>query len=298
MIKEYLSDKLYNLIIKNFSFDDITEIRFRLNMNIIICVKNKKYFLKDNGEYVIASQNIINDFVRRISENSLYAFNDSIINGYITLPNGVRVGLCGTVVMDKDRIVTIKDFQSVNIRIPHFVKNCSLPTYELLFGGGINNTLIISPPGAGKTTFLKDIIYQLEDHGMNKNILVVDERCELSVNATTLNIGQFCDVYKNCSKSFAFKNGIRSMTPDIIVTDELNLDCDLQNLKEASNCGVKIIATIHAESIDQLRQKKGFNDILENKYFARFVVLSNDNGPGTIKYIFDEKQNCLFCGSV
>ena len=172
MLKDYLDRDIYNLITKTFNFSEITEIRMRANENLIVVVKNKKYYLKDdNGEFVKISKNIIENFVRRASENSIYAFNDNIVNGFITLAKGIRVGMCGNIVTDGDKIVTVKDFQSVNIRIPHVVRNCSLPAFDYLVNEDVKNTLVISPPGSGKTTFIRDFIYQLYTHNISKNIL-------------------------------------------------------------------------------------------------------------------------------
>lgn len=299
MLKEYLNREIYNLIIKNFSFNDITEIRMRVNEKLIIAIKNKKYFLKnEQNQFVVTDKLVIDNFIKKISENSIYAFNEQIINGYITLPQGVRVGLCGSVVMNGDKVVTIKDFQGVNIRIPHTIRNCSLPAFDFLVDDEVKNTLIVSSPGCGKTTFLRDFIYQLNIKKTPINILIADERneiCSMVEGKCSQYMGGFCDVYTNCSKQFAFKNGIRSMSPNLIVTDEINLDKDLEYIIEAINCGVNVVATIHAKNIKQLRMKNGFNYVLDNKIFSRFVVLTNDNGPGTLSYIYDENLNCIFC---
>lgn len=299
MLKEYLDRDIYNLIIKNFSFNDITEIRMRVNEKIIIIIKNKKFFLKNqNEEYVVINKFIMENFIKKISENSLYAFNDNIINGYITLPKGIRVGLCGTVVMKEERVVTIKDFQSVNIRIPHTIRNCSLKAYDFLVQDDIKNTLILSAPGCGKTTFLRDFVFQLYKNNVSKNLLIADERneiCSVVDGEINQHLGGFCDVYTNCSKKFAFKNGIRSMSPDAILTDEIDLEKDMDCLIGAINSGVNVVATIHAKDIEQLKKKSGFDEILDKKFFSRFVVLTNDEGPGTLAYIYDEKLNCIYC---
>ncbi len=299
MLKEYLDRDIYNAIIKAFSFNDITEIRMRVNENVIIVVKNKKYYLKNNdNEFVKANQRMIENFILKASEYSIYAFNESISNGYITLPHGIRVGLTGNIVTNENRIVTIKEFQAINIRIPHFIKNCSLPAYEYLVDDEVKNTLVISAPGCGKTTFIRDFIYQLYLHNFSNNILIADERNEIASvisGEPQINLGGFCDIYTNCSKKFAFKNGIRSMRPDIIVTDELDLEKDLDCLVEAMNSGVNLVATIHAKNIKQLQQKKGFDFVLEHKFFSRFVLLTNDEGPGTLSQIYDEKLNCIYC---
>lgn len=298
MLKEYLDNETYNLITKNFNFNDITEIRLRTNKPIIIVVKNKKFFLKNKDmEYVVATKFLIDNFIKKICDNSIYAYSESIINGYITLKNGIRVGLCGQVVNDGDKVTTIKDFQSVNIRIPHFVKNCSLKAYDFIIDDEINNTLIISPPGAGKTTFLRDLVYQMAQHNISKNVLIADERneiCSVSHGECEIDLGAFCDIYTNCSKKFAFKNGIRSMRPDVIVTDEIDLDADLKYIIEAINSGVNVIATIHAKNLTELKNKTNFDEVINKKYFKRFIILSCDEGPGTLTEIYDEKLNCIY----
>jgi len=300
MLKDYLDTETYHQLIKTFNFADINEIRMRVNQKLIIVIKNKKFYLKnDMGDYIIVSKSMIDNFISRASENSIYACNDNIVNGYLTLKHGIRVGLCGNVVTDNGKVVTLKEFQAVNIRIPHLIRNCSVPAYDYIVKDDyINNTLIISAPGSGKTTFLKDLVYQLYNRGISKNVLIADERneiCSVVNGEPSENLGSFCDVYSNCSKKFAFKNGIRSMRPDVIITDELDLDNDLDCLLEAMNCGVKVIATIHASDISQLRRKKGFEYILENKFFNRFIVLKDTKGPGTLTNIYDEKLACLYC---
>ena len=200
--------------------------------------------------------------------------------------------------MNGDEVVTIKDFQSVNIRIPHTIRNCSVPAYEFIVGDNVKNTLILSAPGCGKTTFIRDLIFQLFKNNQPLNVLIADERneiCSSNNGEISQYLGGFCDVYTNCSKQFAFKNGIRSMNPDVIVTDEIDLGKDLNCLIDAMNCGVNVVATIHAKDINQLKQKRSFDDIINKKIFSRFVVLNNSEGPGTLSQIYDEKLNCIYC---
>lgn len=299
MLKDFLDFETYNLIIRNFNFNDINEIRMRINQKLIIIIKNKKYFLKnENQEYVITTKAMLDNFIRKASENSIYAYNQNIIEGYITLPMGIRVGLCGEVVSENGKVITIKNYQAVNIRIPHQIKNCSLPILDMLLDDSIKNTLIISAPGCGKTTFIRDLVYQLNIKNISLNTLIADERNEISSTVDgvpQIEIGPFCDVYTNCTKEFAFKNGIRSMRPDVIITDEIDLDYDMQGIIDAINSGVAVVATIHAKDLNQLKRKKDFNTIIENKYFSRYVVLTNCEGPGTISYVYDNKLNCIYC---
>ena len=158
--------------------------------------------------------------------------------------------------------------------------------------GNVKNTLIISPPGAGKTTFLRDFIYQL-DKRTNKNILVVDERCEISTLSSDITFKNV-DIYKNCSKEYAFNNGIRSMKPDVIVTDEIDLSRDIECIENAITSGVNVVATIHASSITDLKNKKQFISIIQKHLFDRYVVLGFSNGVGTIEGVYNETFRCIY----
>jgi stage III sporulation protein AA len=241
---------------------------------------------------------MLQDFVYKLCDNAVYAVNDQLKQGFITLPKGVRVGICGEVVYNEGQVVTIKNFQSANIRIPHSIKGCSLMGLKHMLDKEFLNTLILSPAGAGKTTFIRDVVEQLSKQNYCYNVLVADERNEIAcvINGVAeIPLGNFADIYSNCSKEFAFKQGIRSMKPDIFVTDEIDIDKDLQSIIDARNSGVKVLATIHSDNISQLKLKRGFDKIIENKVFDRYIVLSDSEGPGTLTHIYDGNFKCLYC---
>ena len=185
---------------------------------------------------------------------------------------------------------------SINFRFSHNVKNCSLGIYGYLVNNGkVRSTLIISPPGAGKTTYLRDFVYQISQRESLLNILVVDERKEISswFDGTEYHKLNNIDIYTNSSKKFAFNNGIRSMNPNVIVTDEINLSRDVLDIENALTSGVKVIATIHANSIDDIKNKSEFKNILSKGLFERFVVLSKVNGIGMVDGIYDANLRYL-----
>ena len=227
----------------------------------------------------------------------MYTINDQLIEGYATIKGDIRIGICGEVVVVDGKIKTVKNISSLNFRFPHFLKNCSLSLLPYIFkNDNLNNTLIISPPGAGKTTFLRDLIYQISNKQSLMNILVVDERQEIMevFNGEEIIKLQNVDVYSNSTKKFAFNNGIRSMKPNVIITDEINIDKDLEDIENAMTSGVNIIATMHASSIFDLKAKPQFKRLLNLGLFNRFVVLSASNGVGTIEGIYNE--NLIFLG--
>lgn len=304
MLTELLPDVI-SVAISNVLISNINEIRLRVNKPVIINIKGKNFYLShygasaDYSSAIICEKELIDEILLKASNNSLYTINDQLINGYVTVSGGVRIGVAGDVVINDGQIKTIKNIKSLNIRIPHDVKNCSLNLYSLLVENGkVKNTLILSPPGAGKTTFIRDFAYQLGKRESALNLLIVDERNEISGTSSYdegLEIGDSTDVYTNCSKEFAFENGIRSMKPDVIITDEINLNNDIIAIENAVTSGVVVVATVHASNINDLKLKKSFSSLLSNKLFERFVVLSSNRGPGTIEGVFNENLMCVYC---
>lgn len=303
MLKRYLPENIYNALARHMNYADVNEIRLRVNCPLVVCIKNKKYFMGEHGfsDYnnaIICTYEMMQEFVYKLCDNAVYAVNDQLKQGFITLPKGVRVGICGEVVITNGEIVTIKNFQSANIRIPHHIKGCSLMALNYMLDKEFLNTLVISPAGAGKTTFIRDVVEQLSIQNYCYNVLIADERNEIAAvsnGVAEIPLGNFADIYSNCSKEFAFKQGIRSMKPDIFVTDEIDIDKDLQSIIDANNSGVKILATIHSNNITQLKNKRGFDKIISDKVFDRYVVLTDKDGPGTLAMIYDANLKCIYC---
>lgn len=284
--------------LNKINFKQLNEIRFRAYKPVVVYLGGMAYFLSNNGistnikEALTCDKESLEEIVFRASECSIYAVNEQIKNGFLTVSGGFRIGLGGTAVFEGDKLKTIKNFVSLNIRVPHIVKDCSLTAFKyILENKRLNNTLIISPPGAGKTTFLKDFVYQLSQRNFSANVLVLDERGEIaSINekGESLLESNFCDVLSFMPKPLGINFGIRALAPNLILTDELGSKEDVEALYHAGNCGVNVIASIHAASLLDLKKKTEFSSILKDKFFTRFVVLSSREGPGTYEGIFDE----------
>ncbi len=294
MLEKILPDELYTPLAKYVGFNAINEIRLRANKPVVLSIGSQKVFLSSHGatgnikEAIFPTKTMIEDIVFRASECSIYSVNEQIKRGFLVTQGGIRLGLGGDLIEEKGEIKTLTNFNSINIRVPHEIRNCSLSCFDFIVcENKLNNTLIISPPGAGKTTFLRDFIFQLSQRNYAYNVLVLDERGELDLGqAGTL--GNFVDKISFASKKIGFENGIRSLSPNLIVTDELGTEEDTNAVLMAYNCGVSIMASVHSDSVEGVLSKSTFQKIIKEKVFKRFIVLSLRNGPGTLEGIYNE----------
>ncbi len=297
MLEKILPDKIYKIISEKVNMKAVNEIRLRAEKPIVVNVSGKIYFLSENGvtrdihNALYTSKIVIEDVIFRASECSIYSVNEQIKKGFIVTDEAVRIGIGGNLIEENGHIKTMTNFCSCNIRVPHVVKNCSLTAFPFIVTeNGVENTLVISPPGCGKTTFLRDFVSQLSQRNLTYNILLLDERGELDCGINS----NFSDKIAFSSKKMGFENGIRSLSPDIIVTDEIGQEEDVEALRYACSCGVKLLASTHAESMETFCKKPLFEKVLKEKIFKRFVLLSKRNGPGTFEGIYDENFSRIF----
>lgn len=282
--------KNYILALQKTNTDKLSEIRLRKDFPVRCKYFFKKCYLGDNGitlfedGSIMCTEEDIRYIINKVTEFSVYAFNDRIKQGFITIGNGVRIGLAGECVREKDEIITIKNISSLNIRIPHEVIGCSKKIFKYIYEDDvINNVLIVSPPAFGKTTLLKDIARNINEK-FDYSILILDERGEFE------NIkGDNIDKISYSDKLYGFNYGIRTLSPDIVITDELSSETDWECVKNAVNSGVKIMASCHGKCVTDLNEKKGFS----SNYFDRIIVLENSGVPGLIKGVYDKDMNCL-----
>ncbi len=291
MLNKILPEKIFKILDEKVNLKAVNELRFRADKPIVVCVSGKNYFLTENGvssnlnNALYASKIAIEDIIFRASECSIYSVNEQIKRGFIVTDSGIRIGIGGNVVEENGQIKTMTNFTSCNMRFPHNVKNCSLCAYPfIVHDEKIENTLVISPPNAGKTTFLKDFVSQLSERKLSYNVLLLDERGELDNNVDS----NFFDKIAFSTKKVGFENGIRSLSPDLIVTDEIGQEEDIDAIIYAITSGISVLATTHADSMETFLKKPLFQKVIKEKIFKRYVLLSKRNGPGTFEGVYNE----------
>jgi stage III sporulation protein AA len=245
----------------------------------------------------ITRQEEIIKTIELMSENSIYAYQDEIRSGYITIRGGHRIGIAGRVVHDGCSIRNIKDISGLNIRLSNQVLGCSKKVIRHIIhnGSGIYNTLIVSPPQCGKTTILRDIARILSDGAIELDfkgvkVGIVDERSEIAAcyrGIAQNHVGVRTDVLDGCLKRIGMTLMIRSMSPDVIITDEIGNEGDKEAVLGVLNAGVKIITSAHGYNISELKSRREVLKLMEEKVFERYIVLGNSKGPGTLVEVVD-----------
>ncbi len=268
MLSKLLGNDIYNLILEKTKDKLITEIRLRLNRRITVKTLDANYQI----DHVVDASDF-NHVVGTATQRSLYAYQDDIKRGFLSY-NGIRIGLCGEGVTDDKNLITIKNFSSLIIRIPHEIKGVSEKVFARISKDRLQNVLVVSPPYGGKTTLIRDIA---RVYSKTFDTLIIDERNE--IYDENFAFGDNIDVFKSTPKSLVVENLIRGLSPELIVVDELFPSVDYKIIKEITRSGINIIASIHAPSVEII--KTSFPDLLE--LFDVAVVLSNKPSVGNIK---------------
>lgn len=301
MVRNLINEELYNLISRQFTMSKIEEIRLRANCPVIVAQEGKNYCVAGiQDKYYIATDNDLNYVLAKATQNSVYAVNDQIKQMYISYDGGIRIGITGQIVTKDTGVATVKYISGINIRIPHEVKNfANIALNFICSGKQINSTFIISAPGGGKTTLLRDICRGLSTSNYIRNVLLVDERNEIACckeGRPMLNVGLFTDVISGGDKMTAFTQGIRSLKPNIIITDELSSEQDFLAVKKAIESGVSVIASVHAGDQYDLAKNCYAKELLNSSLITRIIVLSENS---SLRYvgIYDQNLKCLYMPS-
>lgn len=246
-------------------FSELAEIRLRAGRP---CVCVNIYGEMKTCSGVITAEEIADCFAE-ICRYSLYSFESEIAQGFITLDGGHRVGICGTAVLKDGKLASIKDISGLNIRVAHQRLGLADELYERVFSHGIHSLLLGGAPLSGKTTMLRDLARRL---GERRRVVLIDTRGELSASVRgtpSFDIGLNTDALCGVEKSDGIMLALRTLSPEIIICDELGNDGEA--IEQAMFCGVKIVASAHADSIGQLKKRPATRDILP--FFERVAVL-------------------------
>lgn len=269
---------------------ELTEIRLRANKAACLYVGGQEYYLGEDGFFTaekkkakVFTRQELGQLLLHFCKYSPYAFEEQIRGGYLTLEGGHRLGVAGQVVMEKGEIKTIKNITFLNLRIAREYLGMADDVLPWIYEKGeLKNCLIVSPPGCGKTSLLRDMIRQISDgnpYGKGRTVGVVDERSELGGNFMGLpqnDLGCRTDVMDGCPKTIGMRLLVRSMAPKVMAVDELGGREDWTELREISRMGVKIVATIHGNGREDLDES--MTDLL----FQEVVFLQKKNGIPSI----------------
>ena len=257
--------------------DGLTELRLRPGGRPQLCFAQGDELLKDP----LAPEEF-RKIAARMLEHSLYAWEDELRQGFCTLPGGSRVGVCGRYAVEDGRIGALAYLSALCVRVAREVRGAGERlTAAMLEGGDVKSALLLSRPGMGKTTLLRDAARALSEAG--RTVALADERGELAAcraGMPTLDVGERTDVMDMCPKRLAIAHMVRALKPDVVVTDEVGDREDAAAVLDARRCGTAVLASAHAASVEDAARRPALREMLSMGAFD--LVARIDGGLGRI----------------
>lgn len=291
--------------------DSAQEIRLGIERPVMIYTANDAYFVTNNGNVAtdnpsglfITQRQDIEAAFQNICSYSVHTHRKDIINGFITIKGGHRAGFCGTAVTDSEKIMGMKDISSINLRIARQIDNAANEIMKLAFCQGLCSALVAGPPACGKTTALRDMARQISSgyFGGYKKVVIVDERGELGAvyrGEAQNRFGPCCDILDGYPKGEGIMMALRCLSPDVIICDEIGSSSEIHAIEQGLNSGVVIIASIHANSKEDIFKKVQVKRLIATGGFQKIVLLKGRNAPCKVSEVIKvgDKDVCSQSG--
>jgi len=264
----------------------IEEIRLRIGKPLAVTIGRTEREVTDlNGKPIVAAASDVALVMDIVTRSSIHSAVDSMRHGFITMQGGHRIGICATAVMKDGTVSMLRSISSLCIRVAREVPGCSNGVMsELMSDGTFCDTLVMSPPGLGKTTFIRDVVRNLSDRGIRVGI--ADERGEIAAvqdGRARFAIVSKTDILDGAPKNIGMLMLLKTMSPAVICVDEITAPEDVDAVEVCANCGVRLLATVHASSVEELYNRPVSRMLMERGVFRRAVIIGLENGSRTYR---------------